>query len=165
MVVIAQEDDRRPGLAQLEPGDGDRLRALFYRLSPESIYRRFLTPIARPEQIPAKRLLDLDHRDREAIVATVGGEIIGVARYVRRQPSDAAEVAVVVADGWQRQGVATRLLTQLAERARRVGIRRFTLTVQGDNAAALALLRRFRPEVRLILSQGVFEGSMPVVPT
>jgi RimJ/RimL family protein N-acetyltransferase len=163
MVMIQSETAGEPGLAQLEPTDGERLRALFYRLSAQSIYRRFMTPIARPEQIPARRLLDVDHRDREAIVATLDGEIIGVARYVRARDFDRAEVAVVVADAWQRQGLATRLLTALAERAKSAGISRFTLTVQADNTGALSLLRRFRPDARLSLSQGVYEGSMAVV--
>jgi RimJ/RimL family protein N-acetyltransferase len=149
-------------LAQLQPSDGEPLRRLFYRLSPRSLYRRFMSPISRPDQARPDRLLDVDHRDREAIVALDAGEIVGVARYSRESGSDAAELAVVVADAWQRQGLATRLLRALAERAIAAGIQRFTMIMLADNEPILELLRRADPTARFTLSSGVFETSMPV---
>ncbi len=151
-----------PVLAQLEPGDGERLERFFYRLSPETIYRRFMSPIARPEQARLERLLDVDHRDREAIVAAVDGEIVGVARYSRRANSDEADLAVVVADAWQRQGLGTRLLKALAACAARAGIARFDVMTLADNRAALGLIRRMQPGVRFELSEGVFEGTISI---
>jgi RimJ/RimL family protein N-acetyltransferase len=149
-------------LAQLERSDGDALRRLFFRLSPETVYRRFHSPIVRPEQAHPERLLDIDHNDREAVVAVVDGEIVGVARYARWRDTDTADLAVVVADEWQRQGVATRMLSGLAELALSAGIQTFTATVQGDNHQAFGLLRRFRPFEQVTFSQGVFELSLPV---
>ncbi len=151
-----------PVLAQLEPGDGERLERFFYRLSPETIYRRFMSPIARPEQARPERLLDVDHRDREAIVAAVDGEIVGVARYSRRADSDEADLAVVVADDWQRRGVATRLLSALAASAARAGIARFDVMTLAENRAALGLLRRMQPEARFEFSAGVYEGTISI---
>ena len=162
MLLIETAAGDHPALARLEPSDGELLRRLFYRLSPESLYRRFMSPIARPEQARPARLLDIEHHDREAIVAVVGGEIVGVARYARRAPSDSADVAVVVADAWQRQGIATRLLHALADQARGAGIRRFALTMQADNRGALALLRRIAPGTRPVLAQGVYEAAVEV---
>jgi RimJ/RimL family protein N-acetyltransferase len=148
-------------LARLEPSDGEALRRLFYRLSPESIYRRFHSPVVRPDQTQPARLLDVDHHDREAVVAVVDSEIVGVARYFRQPGAAVAEVAVVVADNWQRQGLATRMISALATLAESVGIRRFTVSVQADNPPALALLQRFKPsEVRY--TQGLFEATVPV---
>ena len=155
----------RVGLARLEPTDGEALRRLFSRLSRETIYRRFHSPIVRPEQAGPERLLDLDHHDREAVVATVDGEIVGVARYHRWLGTQSAEVAVVVADDWQRQGVATRMLAALNDLARKAGIERFTLTMQADNVPAIGLLRRFAPEARLTLAEGMLEGTLGARPT
>jgi GNAT superfamily N-acetyltransferase len=162
MVMIQEAGGGRVGLAQLEPSDREPLRRLFYRLSPETLYRRFLSPIARPEQVRPDRLLDLDHRDREAIVAVDDGEIVGVARYVRTPGSDEAEMAVVVADAWQRQGLATRMLAALAEQASAVGIEQFTMMMQADNWPILRLVRRVDPSARLALSYGVYETTVPV---
>jgi RimJ/RimL family protein N-acetyltransferase len=148
------------GLGLLEPTDDSQLRRFFFRLSPETLYRRFHSPIARPEQAQPERLLDLDHHDREAVVAVVENEIVGVARYARRPDSDSAEVAVVVADEWQRQGLATRMLGALTERALSEGVRQFAMNMQSDNTAVLRLVRRLYPDVRLSHSQGTCE---PVV--
>jgi RimJ/RimL family protein N-acetyltransferase len=162
MGAIQEAAVRGVGLAQLEPSDSEALRRLFYRLSPETLYRRFMSPVTRPEQTRPDRLLDVDHRDREAIVAVDAGEIVGVARYVRLPGSDAAELAVVVADEWQRQCLATRLLAALARQALAVGIQRFTLTMQADNRPILRLVRRVDPSARLALSYGVYETTVPV---
>jgi RimJ/RimL family protein N-acetyltransferase len=156
------ETVRTPALAHLEPGDGELLRRFFYRLSRETIYRRFMSPIARPEQVRPERLLDVDHRDREAVLAVVDGEIVGVARYNRRAGSDSADLAVVVADAWQRRGVATRLLAALVASARRAGIARFEVMTLAENRAAIGLLRRLWPGVRLAFSQAVCEGSVSI---
>ena len=149
-------------LARLEPSDGESLRRFFYRLSPETVYRRFMSPIARPEQAGPDRLLDVNHRDREALLGIVDGEIVGVARYARWPGTDAAELAVVVADAWQRQGLARWMLAALAEVASSAGIRQFTLTMQADNGPVLGLVRRLYPSASLALSQGVYEGTVPV---
>jgi RimJ/RimL family protein N-acetyltransferase len=162
MVAIQNAGASRLGLAQLESSDREPLRRLFYRLSPETIYRRFMSPIARPEQVRPDRLLDVDHRDREAIVALDDGEIVGVARYVRQPGTEAAELAVVVADAWQRQGLATRMLGALARQAAAVGIQRFTMMMQADNRPIRRLLRRVDPSARLALSGGVYETTVPV---
>jgi RimJ/RimL family protein N-acetyltransferase len=152
------------GLARLEKSDGEALRRLFFRLSPETVYRRFHSPIVRPEQAHPERLLDVDHHDREAVVAVVDGEIVGVARYARWPGTDRADLAVVVADGWHRQGLATRMLSALAERAEREGIQTFTASVQGDNQATLGLLHRFRPMQKATFSDGLVEMTLPVRP-
>jgi RimJ/RimL family protein N-acetyltransferase len=162
MVAIQDKRGGRLKLAQLEPSDREPLRRLFYRLSPETLYRRFMSPIARPDQVRPDRLLDVDHRDREAIVAVDDGEIVGVARYFRQPGSNAAELAIVVADAWQGKGLATRMLAALAGQASAAGIERFTLITQADNSPALRLLRRVDPSVRLALSYGVYETTVPV---
>jgi RimJ/RimL family protein N-acetyltransferase len=162
MVAIETEKAGQTGLARLERSDGVELRRFFYRLSPETIYRRFHSPLARPEQAQPQRLLDIDHHDREAVVAVLDGEIIGVARYARRSGSEAAEVAIVVADDWQRQGVGTRMLGALHELAEQAGLRQFTLSMQADNKGALRLLRRFHPDAELTHSQGICETTIPV---
>lgn len=162
MVAIEMAAAGRVGLAKLEPSDGELLRRLFYRLSPETIYRRFLSPIVRPEQARLDRLLDVDHHDREAVVAVQDGELVGVARYFRWPGTTSAELAVVVADDWQGQGIGTRLLSSLGELARAEGIERFTLTMQADNRAVLALVGRFWPSPVLTIDHGVYETTVPL---
>jgi RimJ/RimL family protein N-acetyltransferase len=164
MLQLEKASAGHVALVRLERTDGEPLQRLFYRLSPETIYRRFLSPLARPDQARPERLLDLDHRDREAVAAVVDGEIIGVARYFRQPSQACAEIAVVVADAWQGQGTGTRMLSRLATLARAVGIERFTVTMQADNRAAIRLLRRFDTEARLVHSHGIYEAVIPLNP-
>jgi RimJ/RimL family protein N-acetyltransferase len=162
MIAIAAQASETVGLACLEPSDGEALLRLWFRLSPETIRRRFFSPLRRPEQARPERLLDVDHRDREAVVALVDDEIVGVARYARRPGSDSAEIAVVVADAWQRRGIATRMLAALAARARCEGVRRFTATAQGDNRAVVGLLRQVFPGGRMRFEGGYIEAEFEI---
>jgi len=150
-------------LRQLEPDDSEALRRLWSRLSPEARYRRFMIPLASLEASHLERLLDIDHLDREAFAALVDGEVVGMASYARTESRrDVADLAVVVADAWQRQGLATHLLSALAARARKAGIARFAVMFQADNGAALGLLRRLMPTARLDISQGILSGMVSI---
>ena len=162
MIVMQNATVGHVGMARLERSDGEALRRLFFRLSRETLYRRFHSPIVRPEQAHPERLLDVDHRDREAVVAVVDGEIVGVARYARWHGTDKADLAVVVADDWQRQGLAIRMLSCLADLALSAGIQTLTASVQGDNRPALELLRRFSPSARATFSEGSCDFTMPL---
>jgi len=166
MISIQAAGVGHVSLARLEGTDRAPLLRFFFRLSPETLYRRFHSPIARPEQTYPDRLLDLDHHDREAVVAVVQEneefEIVGVARYARRPGAAAAEVAVVVADDWQRQGLGTRMCRVLAHLAATAGVRQFTLNMQADNPAVLRLVRRLYPDAKLSFSQGTCEAVVPI---
>jgi RimJ/RimL family protein N-acetyltransferase len=163
VVVIQEAFAGHAALGRLEAGDGERLRRFFYRLSPESVYKRFLSPIARPEQLERLHLLDVDGVCRLALVAIVDGEIVGVARFARLAADDpAADLGIAIADDWQRQGVGTRLLAALAEAARAVGIDRFAFVALPENRAAVQLMRRLAPDLHLEFSGGVIEGFVPL---
>jgi len=92
-------------------------------------------------------LTEVDGRDHVALVAEYPGDpgrrLIAVGRFVRLQDDpEAAEVAIVVADDWHRRGLGSLLAEQLAERARGLGIRRFTATMAADNVAAHRLMTK-----------------------
>lgn len=161
MVVIEAACGGRPGLASLEPSDDEAVNRLFYRLSPESIYRRFFSPMPRPDRFAAA-LLRIDHHDREALAAIEGGEVVAVAQYSRPAGSAQADLAIVVADAWQRQGIGTRLIAALAERAVAEGVSAFSVDIQGDNYGAMRLLERVAPGSRLAFAGGVGETVIPL---
>jgi GNAT superfamily N-acetyltransferase len=115
---------------------------MWSRLSEETIYRRFHAPVRRLSLKLRRYLVDVDHRDHDALVAFAGGEVIAVARYHRcaEEPA-AAEVAVLVEDAWQGRGLGARLLRELACLASRRGIAVLTGEVQSDNLRMLDLVR------------------------
>jgi GNAT superfamily N-acetyltransferase len=129
----------------IRPDDGERLSASHARLSPESRYRRFLS--AKPELTGAdvRYLVEVDGIDHIALVATQpslpGEPIVAVARCIRVPNSpDTGELAIVVADALQRQGVGKRLVGRLAELAVAQGMTRFRATMLSDNLAIQRLL-------------------------
>ena len=141
-------------LRLLERGEDERMARLFFRLSPETVYRRFLTHYSDPHAL--RPLLDVDGHTRVAVVAAdPEGEIIGVARYTRLiADPDSAEISVVVQDESQGRGIGLLLLTALAHHARAAGVHSFTGTMLSTNDACAALMRRALPGVRFARSNG-----------
>jgi acetyltransferase len=161
--VIAMElaANGRPLLARLEESDGELLEGFFERLSPTSVYRRFFSPSVRLEQFKAS-LFTTERYRRDAVVALEGDAVVSVAQYSRRVGSDEADMAIVVADDRQRQGIGTRLVAVLADLAASQGIKQFAVSIQGDNFAALRLLKRVAPGTRLVFAGGVGEALIPL---
>jgi nucleotide-binding universal stress UspA family protein/RimJ/RimL family protein N-acetyltransferase len=140
---VQLDDGTRIQIRPISPADRGQLAAGFERLSPESRYRRFFTPIARLGDSELDYLTRVDHRDHEALVALEesSGEGIAVARFVRLD-EHAAEPAIVVADDWQGRGVASHLLAALADRAREEGISKFVAPVLAENPESIAVFER-----------------------
>ena len=129
------------------PSDKDALASGFARLSPESRYRRFFSSLDRLSATDLAYLTEVDHHDHEAVIAfDDDGETVGVARYVRGEEPDTAEVAVVVVDDWQGKGAGTALLERLTERASENGIERFVALVLQENSEAIELFRSIDAE-------------------
>jgi GNAT superfamily N-acetyltransferase len=136
---------------------------LWPRLSPDTVYRRFHSPLRGLSRTALRHLVDVDHDLREAVVAVVGGEVVGVARY-DRSPTDlgTAEFAVVVEDAWQGMGLGRQLLTELTDLAAERGVRTLTAIVQADNEPMLWLIRRLLPDSHLTPTSGVYEVESPL---
>jgi GNAT superfamily N-acetyltransferase len=145
----------------LTPDDKADLAAGFERLSELSRYRRFLSPTSHLSATQLAYLTDVDHHDHEALVAIdpSSRDGLAVARYVRsaENPGE-AEFAVAVADDWQRRGLGTALLRQLAARARAEGITRFTGFVLEDNQP----MRRLLQSLGEVKQRDAHDGTLEV---
>jgi acetyltransferase len=137
------------------------LAAAFARLSPETVRLRFLGPRSRLSTAELRYLTEIDGADHVAIVAVLADQpdtIAGVGRWVRL-PSDpeAAEVAIVIGDRWQHQGLGRHMGLALADLALRNGIKRFTASLLSDNVAAHRLFARISQRLRSEHHDGVEE--------
>ncbi len=147
----------------VRPDDEQRFVRLWPRLSPDTRYRRFHAPVHRLPMTFVRRLVVVDHDLREAVVAEIGDEVVGVARYDRPATAPAtAELAVVVEDAWQGVGVGRQLLAELLRLATERGVRTLTATVQADNDRMLGMLRRLLPSAGLVFDDGVFAVTAAV---
>ena len=128
-------------LRPIRPDDAGRLVHFHQQLSADSVYRRFFSVHPTLSAAEVERFTCVDHLDREALVAEDGDRLVAVGRYDRGPAGSEAEVAFVVADEYQHQGIATALLDALADDARRAGIERFVASVLAENRAMLDVFR------------------------
>jgi GNAT superfamily N-acetyltransferase len=141
-VNVELRDGSEISIRPIEVEDRDLLKEGFDRLSPETRYRRFFSPIDELSERQLDYLTRVDHHDHEALVAIApDGSCVGVARFVRTRPEE-AEPAVVVVDDWQGRGVASILLARLVERALDEGITHFNATVLAGNREPIAAVGR-----------------------
>jgi len=150
-----------------QPEDATRLERLFYRLSSETLYRYFFLPLPKQPQWAARlgALAWTEGQDHRALVAVVGGEIVGVARFDRAAMLEEAEFGILIEDAWQRRGLGKRLLTQLIQEARQQCIRIFTAHILGENWRALRLVGALFASVESRVEQGECLVRAPIAPS
>jgi len=102
-------------------------------------------------------LLPRNHGDI-ALLAQADGPVAVVN--ANRAAGDRVEVAVLVAPEWRRHGVASRVLRHLRDRLPRTAA--VTAHVQGDNVAALRLLRRITPDAAMRYQGEVVLATVPL---
>ena len=148
----------------IHPTDEPRIRDLFYALSQQTIYYRFM---AHMKTIPHKQIQNfvyIDHRTEVALGVTVpesyGEDIIAIGRYILDPKTNQAEVAFTVKDSWQNRGIGTMLLKHLVKIARRNGIRSFTAEVLNNNKPMIAVFRNSGYEIRSEMREGVYHFEM-----
>jgi len=118
----------------IRPDDADRLVAFVGGLSRETLFYRSLGVTVRVRDDLIRRAARVDYLDELALVALLGEDIIGVARYVRVEGHpDRAEVAFTVRDDRQGEGLGRLLLERIAAAARERGIRILEADVLADN--------------------------------
>jgi RimJ/RimL family protein N-acetyltransferase len=143
--VLVLADGTRLRLRPLGSEDRDGFAALFARLSPESRYRRFLSPKRELTPREVSDFTDIDHI-RHAAFAAIDprdGSIVGVGRYVHvADRPKVADLAVEVTDELQNMGIGTALARHTVQRARDNGFALLTATTLWENRPARALLRR-----------------------
>jgi RimJ/RimL family protein N-acetyltransferase len=146
VVPVSDEIELRDGsrllVRPIRPADADALVALHARLSADTIYRRYFGARPHLAQADVDRFTRVDGRARFALVAMRGGDLVAVARYEGRPGELSAELAVVVDDVLQHQGVGRRMLERLTDVAREAGLGELAADVLSGNAAMLGLLRR-----------------------
>jgi RimJ/RimL family protein N-acetyltransferase len=149
-VLVRLDNGTEVVIRPVRPDDKTLLADGMEHLSRESVYQRFLAPKGPLSETELRYLTEVDFTDHVAYVAVrpeAPGVLVGVARWVRlRDDPEVAEIAFVVADDLQRQGLGTILAETLAAAARERGVRRFVATMLPDNLGAHRLFARVAQE-------------------
>jgi RimJ/RimL family protein N-acetyltransferase len=131
--------------------DAPLMQALVRGLSANSSYQRFFYPL---HELPPATLARFSHADPLhemtllAVTQQDGREIaVGMAQYAADWPHTSCEFALLVADAWQRKGIAARLLRNLVGVARAAGLERIEGEILADNLGMRHLLDKLGFEI------------------
>ena len=145
-VVVA--DDTALMLRPVLPGDTERTNHPGVEFSSDTLYRRFMSTRA-PSPALMNYLFQVDYVDHFVWVLVDGadGPVIADVRFVRDVSDPAvAEIAFMVADGYQGRGLGGLLMDALIISAQVGGVRRFTARMLSENLPMRAILDRYGAE-------------------
>jgi GNAT superfamily N-acetyltransferase len=142
--------------------DYEAVRRLHEAMSPENLYFRFFSASRVSAEREARRICLGDRPGAVALLGLLGDELVGVASYELGPEGASAEMALAVADGMHRRGVATLLLEHLVSLARARGVTSFTAEVLAENYAVPGVLSDSGLAMRRRLSRGTVDVAMPI---
>ncbi|MBD3227375.1 MAG: GNAT family N-acetyltransferase [Candidatus Lokiarchaeota archaeon] len=132
----------------IQNDDGQKLVEMFNYLSEETKYTRFMKFRKSIDEEELEPFLTADKKNF-AIVAEIEPDdedkesfIIADGRYVLDEPPDKASVAIIVQDDYQRQGLATHMLSILIDIAKENGIKYFHGEILLENSKMLNFIKR-----------------------
>ncbi len=161
---VLLRDGRTAQLRPIRPEDTELLVDFYSRVSDESKYYRFFSPMPTLSDRDVHRFTHVDHRERVAFVMLVGGQLIAVGRYDIVRPGE-AEVAFLVEDRHQGRGIAQLLLEHLAQAGRERGVEKFVAEVLPDNQKMIRTFRDAGYRVASGYEDGVMILEFPIDPT
>jgi len=146
------KDGRDVLIRPIRPEDEPLMRSFHESLSAQSVYLRYFHMEALSARVAHERLLRkcfIDYDREMALVAEAADpathqrRILGVGRLARQRDPLEGEVAVLIADRCQNQGLGTELLRLLVEVARGEGYTRMVAHILPENANMRKLADRF----------------------
>ena len=145
--VVEHIRDGRPiDVRALRPDDRAEMLAAIGRTSAQSIQRRFFAPKKGFSEQEMAFFLNIDFESHVALVAQIDEDgraaIAGGGRYIVVRPGE-AEIAFVVVDAYQGQGIGTILMRHLAILAHDAGLKELIAEVLPENTAMLKVFRKF----------------------
>ena len=155
------------------PEDQPLLYELRAHLSDQSLSRRFHVDAYRitPERVQKiiAELVQVDNVAQTALMALyrddMGEHIVGVARLALVSDDasgQTAEVAVIVRDDYQQQGMGRELLRRALRLARLMGFKKWVAYIQTDNLGALRLFRSLKLPTQAHTSHGSTELQIAI---
>ena len=151
------KDDTPVTIRPIRPEDEPLMVKFHGTLSEQSVYLRYFHMEKLDSRVAHDRLLRkcfIDYEREMALVAdrqnpsTGEHEILAVGRLTKERGSPEAEVAVLVSDKVQKQGLGVALLGRLIEVARDEKLERIVAVILPENYGMMALARRYQFTIR-----------------
>ena len=147
--------------------DEQLLKDFFYSLSDKSIYRRFISARADMPHSRLQEFVVIDHTQETVVLAIEQHEerelVVGVGQFGIAPDMHTAEVAFVVRDDRQGQGIGTELLRYLTLLAKQRGLLGFTADVLLENRPMMHLFEKMGFDISKRPDSGVWEMRMAFI--
>jgi len=151
-------------LRPVKISDEPALKEFFYDLSDNSLYKRF---ISTRKDMPHERLQDfvvIDYRKEMVILAIVEEndqeKVVGLGQYGIIEGKHMADIAFVVSDNAQNEGIGRELLSYLTLLAKKTGLLGFTAEVLVNNLPMQHLFETAGFDVTKRNIEGLYELKM-----
>jgi len=163
------ENGKAVHMRPVRPTDEDMARDLFYNCSENTLYHRFFSKMSAMPHSKLRKFVNIDYVNDMALASVVQEDehemIVAVGRYSVAKSSNAAEVAFIVRDDWQDQGIGIAMFNQLLKVARKRGVVKFTADVLHDNARMLHIFHKCAPNpIKSTLDSGIYHLSFSIMP-
>jgi len=142
------KDGTKTTIRPIRPEDELLMVKFHEALSDRSVYLRYFGTLNLKSRVAHERLIRICFGDYDREIALVaermgmaGAAIIGVGRLNRIHGTQEAEVAVIVTDAYQNQGLGAELLRRVIQVARKEGIRAVSAEMLADNASMQAITK------------------------
>nr|WP_249127500.1 GNAT family N-acetyltransferase [Bradyrhizobium lablabi] len=144
-------DGRNVEIRALQPDDKDDMLTAVGRTGMQSLQRRFFVAKRGFSEKEIAFFMNIDFINHVALVALADEDgckvIVGGGRYIVTEPGN-AEIAFVVIDDYQGQGIGTLLMRHLAVIARKAGLTQLIAEVLPENAAMRKVFSKFGFQAR-----------------
>jgi GNAT superfamily N-acetyltransferase len=148
-------------LRPVKISDETLLKDFFYSLSDETMYQRFFSVRKDIPHEVLQKFIAVDYTERMIILAILerdGKQLVcGLGQHSQNRDMHTAEIALVVRDECQNQGVGAELLTYLTYLAKKQGFLGFTAEVLVGNEPVFRLFNKMGFAVDKRNESGIFE--------
>ena len=156
-------------LRPIRPEDEPLIVKFHETLSDHSVYFRWLDMLSLSQRAAHEQLIRmcfLDYDRQMAFVAdyknpqTGQDEIIGVGRLIKAHSENSAELALLVTDQFQRQGLGTELLRQLIQFGHDEKLQHLTGTMLAENQAIQEVCKKLGFRLQYSLEDGLVKAEL-----
>jgi acyl-CoA hydrolase/RimJ/RimL family protein N-acetyltransferase len=140
------------------------IQDFLYSVSDDSLYRRFISSRKDMPHERVQRYVVIDYTKEITLLAVSQQEnrevLLGIGQYSLNEGTHTAEVAFLVRDQYQNQGIGTELISYLTFLAKRQGLLGFTAEVLMGNTAMLHVFENMGFDMEKRRDEGVVELTM-----
>lgn len=161
---------QRLRLRAIRPDDTEKLVLFHKSLSDTTVGQRYFFPVKLSQRIEHDRLVricSIDYDMEMVVVAEImdgpeKGKIVGVSRLNRLGYGDTGEVAVLIVDSQQGQGLGKAMLSSILEIAREKKVSELFVDILAENRVAQNLFRQLGFQIGSQCEDGLLKARLVI---